>query len=109
MSEEAAGGAPPGGPEGRRGKKVVIVLALLGLLVVIAVAALTTAGSQVDRLLDEVGTTLEPVPQDAGPRQSYPETAPDEPGPMPDIGEGDYDDPTEPETGTGVTGRPGGK
>jgi pilus assembly protein Flp/PilA len=34
---------------------------ILGLISIVAIAALTTAGEQVDRLLDTVGTTLSGV------------------------------------------------
>lgn len=77
-----------------RGKTVLVVVIVCLVLAVVAIAALTTAGGRVDRLLDEVGTTLSPVER------------------MPDAGGYGHDDPfdpTEPETGTGTTGvDPGG-
>ena len=97
MSEDVAIDSPPADAapaEKGRGRTVLIVLAVLLLVSVVAIAALTSAGSEVDRLLGEVGDTLTPV-----------EAMPDQRPRPRRTQNGDEYDPTVPETGTGTTGR----
>lgn len=61
---EAMAAAPGPG----RGSRVPLILLLLAIAAVVVLAALTASGSQVDRLLDTVGSTLSTVTTAGGTR-----------------------------------------
>lgn len=100
MSDEATeGGAPAAPPEPEKRWSWGGCLLLLLILGGIAVAALTTAGSRVDRLLGEVKSTLDEVPNSSPPDRGTTGREAGDPG-----AGGDTYDPTNPDSGQGTSG-----